>query len=337
METPVVGIPFLGFYERQRANGWTEELLASLPHHERMSLGDFRPGEPRLPCRQKDIHDLFAGKTYIEIRTLLEQYLNPALREYVPRWNLRTLRRVAGIRVTATTTFDKVVYRVEEWSYELLKAGAMVDGIIERVKSILKVHDLQIGQDYTVPLGSRLGEELEAVVADYEHLGINAMQRACVKCLPTTLGIQELESLRNKISRAATLGSVTTRPARLLGQYQSYFEENRLQQLTAVQRSQIARSLGLPLEAGVQQIHKLAERRFAEKRNLPPDQPCIILSSITAGWPAESNTEATRFGVDAAVPAPAEVSSVPILTLPSPASAAAPVFSVKNLDPWDLL
>jgi len=122
--------------------------------------------------RQKDVHDLFAGKSYYEIRTMLTQFIGPAVRKDCSKENLRRLRRSGGIRVTAVTNFDVVVSRVEEWSHRMLESGEMLESIIQQVIDVCADYP---GNESKVPWEGEFRERLNAIVDDNEHIGINAM------------------------------------------------------------------------------------------------------------------------------------------------------------------
>jgi hypothetical protein len=322
-------LPWLNFAQRALANGWTPEQLAALPFSERFDLGTFQPGEPRIPNRQKDVHDLFAGKSYAEIRAMLEQFIGPNARPESAKQNLRRLRRSAGIPVTAVTNFDKVVSRVEEWSHKMLESGAMLENIIQQVTDACAENGIFPGDPYHVEMGSEFAHRLSAIVADNEHIGINAMQRAALCVEPMGIGLELLVEMRGKISQAGQQGGAGFRPpAQLLGQYESYFEVTHLRKLPPETLAQLARSLGLPpAQATAAGIHRKARHRFTQIRQ-SQDTPCSS-SSITPDptmSPADPDA-VTPSGPAAIATPPAAVFGAPTGTFASPGCVAADLWA----------
>ena len=265
--------------------GWTSEEFFALSHPEQMGIRfgygkhAYLPGEPRVPARQCDIHDLFAGKTYAEIRDTLASLIGPTVAPAVAEANRRRLRRAAGVPITATTLFSKVCSRVEEWAHRLLEAGDWLDDFTGRIREACEQAGLVWEQPDTnseadkVRLDSPLGVQLEAIIDAEEHIALNAMEKAVLKILPNTTGREILNDRRSKISQAAAGGAGGPAPTQLLGQYESYFEEKNLRELPITTQVAIAKSLGLdPNTIGsfVTNIHRTATQRFNEKRGILP-------------------------------------------------------------------
>jgi len=247
---------------------------------------------------------------------MLEQFIGPTARPESAKQNLRRLRRSAGIAVTAVTHFDKVVSRVEEWSHKMLESGAMLESIIQQITEACEDHGLRLGDERHVDLGCEFGYRLSAIVADNEHIGINAMQRAALCVEPMGIGMELLLEMRAKISQAGQVGAAKPKPpAMLLGQYQSYFEESHLRKLPPETIAQLARSLGLvSKQATAAGIHRKAQQRFHEIRSC--SSPSTTTENITS--PANP-AEATPSGPAAIATPPAAVFTAPMLTCASPA------------------
>ncbi len=272
---------------RRPAAGWTDEQWAALPGTEQRGIlfgfgrYAYQPADPRIPARQREIHDLFAGKSYAEIRGLLESFIGEAVPEKCRTANRRRLRRAAGLSITKITSFDKVVSRVEEWAHKLLQAGDWLDDFTAQIREACEEAGLVWGghpggpQDEfnKVNTESPLGELLAAIVDEHEHIGLSVLDRVIVKIFPTTDGKKTLEDLRAKISAAATAGTENfPLPTQLLGQYESYFAEKQLRTLPPEVLAAVARSLGIRAEhVSVAFIHQIAAARFNALRGLVPD------------------------------------------------------------------
>ena len=265
--------------------GWTREEFEKLPREERMGISfgignhKYLPGEPRVPSTQKAIHDLFAGKSYAEIRGLLKDFVGLDVPEGPRNGNMRRLRRSAGIPITVATSFDRVVSMVEEWAHKLLTAGQMIDDLEQHVREAVERHGFEWSDDgfdfdkapnaYNNPLG----DELRGILDDNEHIGINSMQRALIASKPTSdMARDEFRRLRGKISNAGKAGPEGVNEAvKLLGQYESYFEVRYLRSLPKEVLNQLGRSLGIQGEITATAVHRQAKARFAERRSALPE------------------------------------------------------------------